>query len=68
MVAWDRETLTEALAAARCSHRVWDWLRSAACSQQEDYRRTCLAEVRRLVGEDAFYSGRLPYALPFCEP
>jgi hypothetical protein len=43
--------------------RAWDALDDALCDQRMvEWRRKRLADFKRLVGDEAFYSGRVPIA------
>jgi hypothetical protein len=59
------EELGEVLRETRQLYSVWDAARRATSHNQAwAYRRRSLLQLREAVGEEAYYSGRLPPAVP----
>ena len=59
------ETYDAALHETDQLYEVWDALNDARCDYYYVvYRRQALKKLRKLVGEDAYYSGRLPPPVP----
>ncbi|MBY0522313.1 MAG: hypothetical protein K2R98_02895 [Gemmataceae bacterium] len=59
------DDLAEVLREARQLYQVWDAVRRATGPNQAwAYRRRMLRNVREMVGEQAYYSGQLPPAVP----
>lgn len=58
--------LHAALDQAHFSWWAWDWLRHAALhhGQASDYSRKALLELRQWIGQEAYYAGRMPAAVP----
>ena len=49
----------------RHSRACWEWLAQATDdSGSEAYRRLCLEELRRLLGEPAYWQGQMPLPVP----
>ena len=60
------EAIETALEDARYRFRCWDALGGAQDQfYSEDYRRRCLAELRRLIGESAYHLGQMPPSVPY---
>lgn len=59
------EELRFVLAEVDALYQVWDTVRDARCEFYYDtVRRQALDLLRRLIGDEAFYSGRLPPHVP----
>lgn len=59
------EELGTTLGETRQLHNVWDSVRRASSTNQAwAYRRRSLQQLREAVGEESYYSGRLPPAVP----
>jgi hypothetical protein len=58
------EHLRQARAENDYLHRVWSTLRDARPLYNVCYRRQALLRVRELIGDEAFYSGRMPPYVP----
>ena len=57
----------EVLAETDYLFNCWDWLHAAQGGEGRDeaYWRHSLKRLRELLGEDAYYAGRMPSCVPF---
>jgi hypothetical protein len=61
-----QESLGAQLRRAEFFWNCWDDLRDAQCSYYtEDYRRRRLADLRRRIGDYAYYRGLMPPGVPY---